>query len=242
MSRISGPLLERLSLKPSSTECSTAMCSIKPYASRLKPKALHLDGPSVPARKKLLQITPTSLLDGLLNLPTDGLLKSPMLDVPEDSDGFGELRVTHARQQVDECRVGLLVMEQQVLFFDFAIGQVGNFQGESFQPDPFIFVLAKDHRLAMLEFDRRVVASRFVLGITKRTIVEDIAVLIDLDKARASMLRGPFENGRQVLDVAIDRSCDEGRFGSDGNADRIQGMVDDTHRCTLGDLTLDARR
>ena len=82
-------------------------------------------------------------------------------------------------------------MEQQIVLFDFALGQVDNFQGESFQSDSFVLVLAKDHRLAMLKFDRRIIASRFVLRVTKGPIVEHVAVLIDLYKARASMLRGP---------------------------------------------------
>ena len=73
------------------------MCSIKPYALHLTPHALGLNGPSVATRKKLLQITATPLLDGLVDLTTHGLLKSPVLDVPENPNGFRKLWVTHTR-------------------------------------------------------------------------------------------------------------------------------------------------
>ena len=45
-----------------------------------------------------------------------------------------------------------------------------------------------------------------------------------------------------MLDVAIDRSRDKGRFSPDCYTDGIERVVDNPHRCTLGHLSFDARR
>ncbi len=87
----------------------------------------------------------------------------------------------------------------------------------------------------MLQFHRRVVTGGAVLCIAERSIVEDVAVLIDFDDCRALMQGSATQGFAQVLDVRVDRACDESRFGTKGDHDRVQRMIDGSHRRALGD-------
>jgi hypothetical protein len=150
--------------------------------------------------------------------------------------------MSHARQEIHQCGIRFFVMKQEVVLADLSIGEIDHLHRKTIEPNPFVSVLSKDHRLAMLEFDRGVVASGFVLGIAERSIIEHVAVLIDLDKARTAMVRRSLENCSEVFDVAVNGTGDERRLGANCHTDRIQRVIDHPHGGTLGDLPLDARR
>src|SRR6266850_8430667 len=59
-------------------------------------------------------------------------------------------------------------------------------------------------------------------------VVEDIAVLIDLEKRDAFVLRGRFDHRAEMLDVDVDRSSHEGRLTCDRQRERINRVVDGT--------------
>ncbi len=133
-------------------------------------------------------------------------------------------------------------MEQEIVFFDFALAKIDNFQVQTVEPNAFVPVFAVDHGLAVLQLNGGVVAGRFVLSVTKGPVVEHVAVLIDFDE-RGPLVSGcAFERVRQVFHIAIDRPSDETSLGTDGNADRVEWMVNYPHRRTLGDLSLNAGR
>ena len=56
----------------------------------------------------------------------------------------------------------------------------------------------------MFEFDDRVELGVFVRGIIPSPIVEDVAVLIDLDKCRAFVLGSSLEHFAEVFDMHVD--------------------------------------
>ena len=55
----------------------------------------------------------------------------------------------------------------------------------------------------------------------ERTVVEDVAVLVDLDERRARVRVRPFEDGRHVLRVAVERAGDERAVGSQRDGGRV---------------------
>jgi hypothetical protein len=79
------------------------------------------------------------------------------------------------------------------------------------------------HGLAVPEVDAT------LLGLThgvERTVVVDVAVLEDLDERGAAMRRSPPQHLGHVLAVGVDRARDEARLGADGDAERVEGLVD----------------
>ena len=76
-------------------------------------------------------------------------------------------------------------MEQEIIFLDLAICKVDDFKVESVEANSFVAIFAEDHRLAMLQLDGGIIASRFILGVGESTIIEYVAVLVNFDERRA---------------------------------------------------------
>ena len=69
---------------------------------------------------------------------------------------------------------------------------------------------------AVFEADLVVLALRLLAQEVERAVVEDVAVLVDLDEGRSLVLGGPAEDLRQVLPIVVDRACDERRLDAEG--------------------------
>ena len=64
----------------------------------------------------------------------------------------------------------------------------------------------------------RVVQLRFFLGcIEPCLVIEDVAVLVDLDERGPFMVGGAFQDHGQVFDVHVDGPGDKRSFGTDGD-------------------------
>ena len=107
---------------------------------------------------------------------------------------------------------------------------------------PLSLFLAEDQRLAVLEVDRRVALGVLVGGVFEGAVVEDVAVLVDLDERRADVLGGALEDVFEVLHVHVDRPRDERRLGGDRDAHRADRVIRRAHRRALGLLALLAGR
>ena len=62
--------------------------------------------------------------------------------------------------------------------------------------------------------------------VVERAVVEDVAVLVDLDEGRALVLVGPPEHLLHVVAVHVVRPGDEGRLGAERDRDGVERMVD----------------
>ena len=94
-------------------------------------------------------------------------------------------------------------------------------------------------RLAVLQVDA------ILLGLTHRvegTVVVDIAVLEDLDEGSAAMCRCPPQHFRNVLAIGVHRARDEARLGADGDAQRVERLIDRAERRRARPLAPRARR
>ena len=75
-----------------------------------------------------------------------------------------------------------------------------------------------------------------VLDGVEGAVVEDRAVLVDLDERRAAVGGGGGEHLGQVLAVGVDGAGHERRLGAERQRDRVERVVHRAHRRGLGDL------
>ncbi len=82
----------------------------------------------------------------------------------------------------------------------------------------------------MFEIKNAIGAHGAFRKIIEGAVVKDVAVLIDLDKRDAFVLRGRFNHRAKMFDVDVDRACDESRLASDRKRERVDRIVDRSQR------------
>ena len=97
-------------------------------------------------------------------------------------------------------------------------------------------LLAEADRLAVVERDEHRRPVCLARNLLEGAVVEDVAVLIHLDERRSVVGVGRGEGLLHVGPVHVVGPRDEGRLGADGQADRVEGMVDRAERSRLGHL------
>src|SRR3984893_15984130 len=107
-------------------------------------------------------------------------------------------------------------MHQEVIHAD-AIAQRNNFRIQPVQPDALVAIFPEDKRLTMFKVMSILGFDRLVGGVFKDGIIEDFAVLIDLDKSRPLMSRGALQDFREMMNVDIDGAGDKGRLSANGD-------------------------
>ena len=91
---------------------------------------------------------------------------------------------------------------------------------------PLLRDLAEDHRLAVLQPEHRVVTQGLVGGVLEDVVVEDHAVLIDLDERRALVSGRSAESLDHVFGVNVHRPRDERGLGGQRDGKGPQWIVD----------------
>src|SRR5438105_13377750 len=120
-----------------------------------------------------------------------------MLDAAEDADAFGETRIDHAAEQIRKARLlGALIVNQEVACRD-AMAQGHDLGIQAMQPNALVAVLAEDQRLAVFQMQRIVRLDALIGGVLEDAVVENLAILVDLDKRRALVSRGPPQRFRE---------------------------------------------
>src|SRR5205085_2196543 len=109
-----------------------------------------------------------------------------------------------------------VVDETIVLIQSRLAPQLNDFGVRAVHAYAFIAVFAEDHRLAVFKIDHVVGPTRAFGEVFKRAVVEDVAILIDLDEGDAFVPRRRLNGRAQVLHINVERARDEGRFRCDG--------------------------
>ncbi len=107
--------------------------------------------------------------------------------------------------------------------------------------DPRSEVFPEGDRLAVLQKD---LVRRLLLAVAhaiESPVVEDVAVLVDLDEGRALVLGGGAQHLGNVRAVGVDGPRDEGRLRSQRERKRVERVVLGSERSRLGDLAELAR-
>src|SRR5260370_41501844 len=92
-------------------------------------------------------------------------------------------------------------------------------------PESLVAVLAEDERLAVFEHQLMIGLDLLVADVVEGAVVENVAVLGDLDERRAAMPMSAFERIAEVLLLDIDGTRNERRMGSQSHRQRIEGKV-----------------
>ena len=105
---------------------------------------------------------------------------------------------------------------------------------EPVQADALVAVLAEDQRLAVLQVEGIIGLDALVGGVLEDAVVEDLAILVDLDKRGALVGCRPPQRLGQVVDIDVNSTGDKGRLSADGERQGPQRIVDGTQRTRLG--------
>jgi hypothetical protein len=83
-----------------------------------------------------------------------------------------------------------------------------------------------------------IISSRacFLVTLVELAVVEDVAVLVDLDERGAVVGVGGTEGLDHVLSVEVVGAGHETRLGAERHRQRIERRIDRAHRRGLGDL------
>lgn len=102
--------------------------------------------------------------------------------------------------------------------------------------DALVVLGAEADRLPVFEPDDRFLGQVLVLEDLEGAVVEDVAVLVDLDERRAVVVGGLPQHLGEVLAVGVDRAGHEGGLRAERERHRVEGGVQGAHRGRLGDL------
>src|SRR5262249_164555 len=119
--------------------------------------------------------------------------------------------------------------EEKIIFGD-ALAELNDFRIHAVEANALVTVLAEDQRLAVDQLERGVGLGVALRGIFPGAVVEDVAVLVDLEKGGAGVLGGALERFAEVLDVDIDATGDEGGFTANGERQRMERVVNGARR------------
>ena len=197
------------------------------------------DLPGVGAGQQGSQIALALPGAGLLQLRGHHLVVAGPRHVAEHPDrGVREVGTAEPRQGERIRRVGRrgVVHQQRVLV---GPGHLGRLQRPvAAEAQPLALARAEPDRLAVLQPDQQVTTGRRVLYRPERLVVEDRAVLVDLDERRSPVIRRGPQHAGEVLAVGVDRAGHEPGLGADGERQRVERGVQRAERGRLRHLPL----
>ena len=123
----------------------------------------------------------------------------------------------------------VLVVHEQIFFGD-AVAELDDFELEAIQANALVAILAEDERLAVFELDDVLAARVFFRERFPRVVVEDVAVLQNLDVGGAFVRGGFFQRVFQVLLKNVDGARDKRGFRADGQRNRIERAIGGAER------------
>src|SRR5439155_15408254 len=185
-----------------------------------------LHDPGIVAGEKFFELAAALLGHDILDLLVEKIVVGRALHAPVHADAFRKARIDHSTEQISQAGLlGLFVVDEQVVNRDAAT-QSNHFRIHSVQANALVAVLAENERLTVFEVQGVIRLDAFVGGVIENAVVEDLAVLINLNEGCAFMSRGAFQNFRQMIDVDVDGTGDKSGLSADGQRQRPQGIVD----------------
>src|ERR1700754_2886579 len=103
-------------------------------------------------------------------------------------------------------------MDQQIVFRDAVLADRNGFGMSAVHANALVALLAEDHRLAGFEIEYAVGTNSAFGEVVEGVVVEDVAVLVDLDERDALVPRGGLDYRAEMFDVDIDRARYERRL------------------------------
>ena len=187
------------------------------------------------------QIALAETLLGAHELGVHRLAVHRSVEVAEDPEARGLVRTEReVREPERQRRSAAGLMHDDAIGVD--LGGLLDLQASVVAHDHALRALVEDDRFAVGEPDLVVHALGLLAQQVERAVVEDVAVLVDLDERGAAVGGRLPEHLGQVLAVVVDRSGDERALGAECDGDRVERVIDRAERGRLRDLPLLARR
>ncbi len=132
-----------------------------------------------------------------------------------------------------------MVSQRRVLFVHVDgvhsdIGNVDNLRLEAVDDDPLVLGLAKHKWFAVFEHQLGVGLGLPVKQVTKSHVIEDVAVLVDLNQRGALVLKSAGQHLGHVLGLTVDGPRHKCRVCTECQRERPEGVVQGAHRRGLG--------
>src|SRR5260370_6568192 len=192
--------------------------------------------PGVTGAKKFRDIARAALGDDVANLMIHQILIARnIIPRAKHANRCRESRaLLHVREHEGIARAGMfLVVDQEILFRD-AVAELDNLELEALQADAFLAVFSEDERLAVFQLNHVLAACLFVGEVFPGAVVEDVAILEDLDVRGASMGCGLAQRFFQMLLEDVHGAGHERGFRPDGQRNGIERPVRRAIRSGLG--------
>src|SRR4051794_26244260 len=196
-----------------------------------------VDGPGVLAAKQRLQcgrvVRPGVACRG--DLLARGVVVCRPAHLAEDAHHH-VIEVLLGQPGQRECIRGIVdlrVMDHDLV--DRHVGGLGHLESEARLDDAVLAVGAERDWLAVADIDEPLLGALLAKRV-ERAVVEDRAVLHDLDQRGATMCGGTPQHLTQALAVGVQRPADERRLGAERQRHRVERVVQRAHRRGLGDL------
>src|SRR5262249_48896072 len=152
-----------------------------------------LNYPGIVAGEKFFELAAAFFGHDILDLLVEKIVVGGALHAPVHSDAFRKARIDHPAEQVCQARLfGFFIVNEQVINRDTA-AQSDYLRIKAVQANAFVAVLAEDQRLAMLQVQGAVRFNTLIGGVFENAVVENLAVLINLDESGALVSGGAFQ-------------------------------------------------
>src|SRR6516162_9145702 len=148
------------------------------------------------------------------------------LNCAEDADRRGKIRRDELAEKEGEGGIRLLIPNKKILIGDSVLPDGNHLGLKANETDPLVLRLPEDERLAVLDPQLHVVLHWLLGDVEERPIVEDVAVLEDLDERRTLVLRHSMDNALKMGRLDVDRSRHKGGAGAKRHVDGIERRVD----------------
>lgn len=140
--------------------------------------------------------------------------------------------IKHANEDLRFVEIALIMHPQIICAGIFS--QLNDHRPEAVQFDAFVALCAKDQGLALLQEEGIIGFGRLLSEHFKNAIIEDIAVLIDLQEGRTLVLMAADKRFLQVLGIAVHCPGNKGGIRSHGQGQWVEWMVDTAEGGGLG--------
>src|ERR1700677_4199095 len=144
--------------------------------------------------------------------------------------------IEHADQDLRLIEI-FVVVYPQIIRAD-ASAEIHYRRPETFQADALVPLCAEDQRLALFEEQGLDGLAAFFGKDFESAVIENIAVLIDLEERRALMPMAAQQHLLKMLGVPVHAAGYKAGIRAHGKGQRIEGMVDTPKGRRLGDLLL----
>src|SRR5229473_4622096 len=120
-------------------------------------------------------------------------------------------------------------MHHEILLRD-AVAELHDLGPLPVHPNTLLAILAEDQRLAMLEHQLMIGLDLLVRHIVESAVIENIAVLQNLDERGPTMGMRALEHLALMLLLDVHRAGDEAGAGTERERDRIKRIIDRSGR------------